>query len=125
VAAVRTIAATADEHVPLLREIRAFARRARIPLDRALAAPLPATRPRGSPPHLLTARELDVLRLLTNGRSNAQIGAELFISPRIAGVRVTNILRKLGVSNRVQAASLAERAGLLDAERAGTPHADT
>ena len=46
------------------------------------------------------------------GRTNAQIGAELFISPKTAGVHVTNILRKLGVSNRVQAAALAERAGL-------------
>ena len=41
------------------------------------------------------------------------IGAELFISPKTAGVHVSNILRKLGVSGRVQAAALAERAGLL------------
>ena len=46
-------------------------------------------------------------------RTNAQIGAELYISPRTAGVHVTNILRKLGVSSRVQAAAVAERAGLL------------
>jgi hypothetical protein len=39
--------------------------------------------------------------------------AELYISPRTAGVHVSNILRKLGVSGRVQAATLAERAGLL------------
>ena len=43
----------------------------------------------------------------------AMIGAELFISPKTAGVHVSNILRKLGVSGRVQAAALAERAGLL------------
>jgi DNA-binding NarL/FixJ family response regulator len=42
-----------------------------------------------------------------------QIGAELYISPKTAGVHVSNILRKLGVSGRVQAAALAERAGLL------------
>jgi DNA-binding NarL/FixJ family response regulator len=66
----------------------------------------------------LTRRELDVLRLLAAGSTNAQIGAELFISPRTAGVHVTNILRKLGVANRVQAAALAERAGLAQA-----PHA--
>ena len=41
------------------------------------------------------------------------IGAELFISPKTAGVHVSNILRKLGVTGRVQAAALAERAGLL------------
>jgi DNA-binding CsgD family transcriptional regulator len=63
-------------------------------------------------PYGLTERELAVLRLLVAGRTNAQIGAELYISPRTAGVHVTNILRKLGVSNRVQAAALAEHAGL-------------
>ena len=47
------------------------------------------------------------------GRTNPQIGAELFVSPKTASVHVTNILRKLGVSTRVQAAALAERAGLL------------
>ena len=61
----------------------------------------------------LTGRELEVLRLLAAGRTNAQIGAEMFISPKTAGVHVSNILRKLGVSGRVQAAALAERAGLL------------
>jgi DNA-binding CsgD family transcriptional regulator len=56
-----------------------------------------------------------MLRLLGAGRTNAQIGAELYISPRTAGVHVTRILRKLGVTNRVQAAAIAERAGLLPA----------
>ena len=65
----------------------------------------------------LTARELLVLRLLGAGRTNAQIGAEMYISPRTAGVHVTNILRKLGVTNRVQAAAIAERAGLLPAQQ--------
>ena len=54
-----------------------------------------------------------MLRLLSAGRTNAEIGAELYISPKTAGVHVSNILRKLGVSGRVQAAGLAERAGLL------------
>ena len=65
------------------------------------------------PPYRLTSRELAVLRLLAAGRTNAQIGAELYISPKTASVHVTSILRKLGASNRVQAAALAERAGLL------------
>ena len=58
-----------------------------------------------------------MLRLLAAGRTNAQIGAELYISPKTAGVHVTNILRKLGVANRVQAAALAERAGLAHTRR--------
>jgi DNA-binding CsgD family transcriptional regulator len=64
-------------------------------------------------PFRLTARELTVLRLVAAGRTNAQIGAELYISPKTAGVHVGSILRKLGVSGRVQAAAVAERAGLL------------
>ncbi len=63
----------------------------------------------------LTSREVLVLRLLAAGRTNTQIGAELFISPKTASVHVSNILRKLGVSGRAQAAATAERAGLLDA----------
>ena len=54
-----------------------------------------------------------MLRLLAAGRTNAQIGAELYISPKTAGVHVSNIFRKLGVSGRVQAAAVAERVGLL------------
>ena len=64
-------------------------------------------------PYGLTGRELAVLRLVAAGRTNAEIGAELYISPKTAGVHVSNTLRKLGVSGRVQAAALAERAGLL------------
>ena len=54
-----------------------------------------------------------MLRLLAAGRTNPQIGAELYISTSTASVHVSNILRKLGVSSRVQAAAIAERAGLL------------
>jgi DNA-binding NarL/FixJ family response regulator len=64
-------------------------------------------------PYGLTERELLVLRSLVAGRSNGEIGAELFISRKTASVHVSNILRKLGVSNRAQAAALAERAGLV------------
>jgi DNA-binding CsgD family transcriptional regulator len=62
----------------------------------------------------LTARETDVLRLLTLGRSNRQIGQELFISESTAGVHVSRVLGKLGVSNRVEAATIAARLGLAD-----------
>lgn len=59
-----------------------------------------------------------MLRLLATGRTNAQIGVELFISPKTASVHVTSILRKLGVTSRVQAAAVAERAGLLHDQNA-------
>jgi DNA-binding CsgD family transcriptional regulator len=110
-AALRAAAAAADGHAPLLAQVRLLAERARIPLD------APASIPGPPAAYGLTGRELAVLRLLVAGRTNAQIGAVLFISPRTAGVHVTNILRKLGVSGRVQAAALAERAGLLDTAR--------
>ncbi len=116
--ALRAAAAAADGHAPLLAQIHALAERARIPLH-APAAVAPRTPPSAEvrARYGLTGRELSVLRLLAAGRTNAQIGAELYISPRTAGVHVTNILRKLGVSSRVQAAALAERAGLLEAQR--------
>lgn len=63
----------------------------------------------------LTARELAVLRLVSEGRSNGQIAAELFISPKTVSVHVSNILAKLGVAGRGEAAAVAHRAGLLDA----------
>jgi len=107
----------AEGHGPLLAQIRALAGRARISL-RFPAGALNAPPSAGVPASYgLTGRELAVLRLLATGRTNAQIGAELYISPKTAGVHVSNILRKLGVSGRVQAAALAERAGLLPSAR--------
>jgi DNA-binding CsgD family transcriptional regulator/tetratricopeptide (TPR) repeat protein len=116
--ALRAAAASADGHAPLLEQIRQLAERARISLQ-PVAAAVTETPPRtdASAPYGLTSRELAVLQLLAVGRTNAQIGAELYISPKTAGVHVSNILRKLGVSGRVQAAALAERAGLLPAPR--------
>jgi DNA-binding CsgD family transcriptional regulator/tetratricopeptide (TPR) repeat protein len=112
--ALRSAAGAADGHCPLLDQIRTLADRARIPLQPpAPAASAIAPQAQAPAPYGLTNRELAVLRLLAAGRTNAQIGAELYISPKTAGVHVSNILRKLGVSGRVQAAALAERAGLL------------
>jgi DNA-binding NarL/FixJ family response regulator len=59
-------------------------------------------------------RELAVLQLVSEGKTNSEIGAALYISRKTASVHVGNILRRLGVSTRVQAAALAERAGLVD-----------
>jgi DNA-binding CsgD family transcriptional regulator len=107
-------AAAAEGHAPLLAQIRLLAERARIPLHPPAAAVTEAPPPaQARALYGLTGRELAVLRLLAAGRTNAQIAAELYISPRTASVHVSSILRKLGVSGRVQAAAIAERAGLL------------
>ena len=57
----------------------------------------------------LSAREWEVLELVAAGRSNAEIAEVLFISPKTASVHVTHILDKLGVNNRVEAATIAVR----------------
>jgi DNA-binding NarL/FixJ family response regulator len=62
----------------------------------------------------LTAREVEVLRLVAAGRTNRQIGEELFISESTAGVHVSRILAKFGVAGRVEAATMAARLGLTD-----------
>ena len=62
----------------------------------------------------LTARELEVLALVAEGRSNRQVADALFISAKTASVHVSNILAKLGVASRVEAAAVAHRLGLLD-----------
>jgi DNA-binding NarL/FixJ family response regulator len=66
----------------------------------------------------LTARELDVLRLVGTGRANKEIAALLGISERTARTHVSNILGKLGVTSRTQAALWAVREGLVDEVRA-------
>ncbi|MCC2277495.1 response regulator transcription factor [Streptomyces sp. ET3-23] len=60
----------------------------------------------------LTPRERDVLRLVALGHSNGRIAEELFISPKTVSVHVSNILAKLGVSGRGEAAATAHRTGL-------------
>jgi DNA-binding CsgD family transcriptional regulator/tetratricopeptide (TPR) repeat protein len=98
--------------LPLYRSIETLARRARVPMDRpepAMPEPRPGRRPAG-----LSGREIEVLRLVADGRSNGEIGEALFISRKTAGVHVTHILDKLGVANRVEAAMAAGRLGLLE-----------
>ena len=106
--------------VPLLGHIERLARRARV--DLSLEADVP--RPRSVRPapdqqrrHGLSAREVEVLRLVAEGRTNGEIAEALFIARKTAGVHVTHILDKLGVANRVEAAMAAARLGLLDEDR--------
>jgi DNA-binding NarL/FixJ family response regulator len=96
---------------PLCREIADLSRRARLRLDDDKPVSSPA--PTEPSPFGLSDRELDVLRLVNEGRSNGEIGTELFISTKTASVHVSNILRKLGASNRIEAAAIARRHQLL------------
>jgi DNA-binding CsgD family transcriptional regulator len=113
-AVLSTAAGLAVEHVPLMTAIQDLARRGRIDLN-VPAEPVASDEPAVERAFGLTDRELDVLRLLGQGKINPEIAAALFISPRTAGVHVTHILRKLDATTRVQAATIAERAGLLHA----------
>jgi DNA-binding CsgD family transcriptional regulator len=114
VAVLQTAAREAAQHVPLSNAIRDLARRARIELtDLGRAAPAIQTEQPVRRTFGLTDRELAVLKLLAQGKTNSEIGAALFISRKTASVHVTNILRKLDVTTRVQAATVAERSGLL------------
>jgi DNA-binding CsgD family transcriptional regulator len=61
----------------------------------------------------LTAREAEILALVAQGRSNGEIGKQLFIATKTASVHVSNILAKLGASTRTEAAAIAQRKGLL------------
>ena len=60
----------------------------------------------------LTRRETEVLSLVAEGRTNRQIGQELFITTKTASVHVSRILAKLGVAGRGEAAAVAHRLGL-------------
>jgi DNA-binding CsgD family transcriptional regulator len=99
---------------PLQTELEQLARRGRIDLAPEAAPAGPASA--GADDQLgLTPRELEVLRLVADGRSNRQIAEELFISVKTASVHVSNILAKLGVRTRVEAAAVAHRLALFDA----------
>ena len=105
-AAARAAHATATRlgSAPLREALEALARRGRLDLG----VVLPAQRTLAG----LTPRELEVLRLLVEGRSNRQIAEQLFISAKTASVHVTNLLAKLGVHSRLEAAAMARRLGL-------------
>ena len=108
---------------PLAEAISGLAGRARIPLE-AIAAPdeaalvVVAAAGRPADPRVaaaalgLSAREIEVLELVTAGMTNGEIADRLFITRKTAAVHVTHILDKLGVPNRVSAAMIGARVGL-------------
>ncbi len=93
-------------------DARALARRARLRIEVPPSAEAGRSEVQPEAGFQLTDREREVLALVAEGRSNGQIAAALFISPKTASVHVSNILAKLGVSGRVEAAALAHRLGL-------------
>jgi DNA-binding CsgD family transcriptional regulator len=88
--------------VPMCAEIATLARWGRIDLAAPAPPPPPDPHPAG-----LTPREREVITLLSNGLSNAEIARTLYISEKTASVHVSNIMRKLGVTSRLQAATAA------------------
>jgi DNA-binding NarL/FixJ family response regulator len=61
----------------------------------------------------LSDREIEVLKLIANGKDNAQIARDLFISPKTVKNHISNILMKLQIENRIQAAVYAVRSGIV------------
>ncbi len=103
----------------LAEQVTSLARRARIRLipeagGDASGGQVPGEDGAGGGELGLTERELEVLRLVAAGRSNREIAAELFISPKTASVHVSNILAKLGVASRGEAAARAHTLRLFD-----------
>jgi DNA-binding CsgD family transcriptional regulator len=90
--------------VPLRSAVEDLARRGRLDVAGVRTPPLSA---------VMTPREAEVLRLLARGRTNRQIGAELYISEKTASVHVSNILAKLGANGRTEAVAIASARGLL------------
>ena len=90
---------------PLGDEVLAVARRGRLTVG--------PVAPR-TDPGPLTAREVEVLGLVAEGRSKRQIATELFMSPKTVSVHVSRILSKLGAATRTEAAATGRRLGLLD-----------
>jgi len=100
----------------LTARIEGLARRLRVDLTSAeTAATAPVTEeaaPEPADPFGLTGREREVLALVAEGYTNRRIAETLFISESTAGVHVSNILGKLGVATRTEAAAVAVRLGL-------------
>jgi DNA-binding CsgD family transcriptional regulator len=111
---------------PLLEEITALARRARLPVEpqprESEFATIPEPQTRAAADEFgLTPRERDVLELVGEGLTNRQIADALYISVHTVGVHVSRILGKLDVSSRTEAAAKAYRLGLVSHEAGAAP----
>ncbi len=114
---LRAVGRAADAAGPARAARRTAARLAAEPLLaelRTLGIPASASgTPESKRAEHLTAREHEVLALVAQGRSNSEIGRQLYISAKTVSVHVSNILAKLGAASRTEAAALARRRGLL------------
>jgi DNA-binding CsgD family transcriptional regulator len=99
----------------LVEELEGLAARARLQLDGVEPEPAAGT---GDAPFGLTARELQVLALVASGATNREVGERLHMAEKTASVHVSRILAKLDVRSRTEAAAVAHRHGLADAEAA-------
>jgi DNA-binding CsgD family transcriptional regulator len=100
--------ATAFGAAPLAGGLRALAKRAGVRLETAEPAS-----PEAAGPDPLTPRERSVLALVAEGRTNRQVGAELFISEKTVSVHLSRVMSKLGAGSRTEAVSVAYARGLL------------
>lgn len=99
----------------LLAEAASLAEEIGMPMLLSRARALGASLERaGTPPDELSLREVDVLRLVAVGRSNREIGEQLFISGHTVANHVRSILRKTGAANRTEAAGYAYRNALVE-----------
>ncbi|MCU1657380.1 MAG: hypothetical protein JWO57_2036 [Pseudonocardiales bacterium] len=94
---------------PLVEQADQLIRQARLTVDPATNSPTGAGADDELTRYGLTQREREVLIMLADGHSNPEIAQQLFISPKTVSVHVSNLLAKLGVSGRVEAATLAHR----------------
>ena len=115
-AGLRALMGHFDETARLLDEVRqvciALGAAPTVARVEALAARLTAAPPGEQYPAGLTEREVEVLRLLPRGLSNAEIAEELFVSPRTVQTHLTNLYGKLGVGGRAEAVAYAMAQGL-------------